>query len=291
MKNKLHIEELFKSKLYNHEADVNPAAWNNISNSLQKTNGSSSPKWIQSKYLILSTTVIAISTLSTIYFDANRSKRNNNNTSHSLTISEKQLVKQTIISTSAETENPVLKNNTTSSSLKNNSIPKTTNNITTAEQTEYPKTNTDVVYSDANSSKQVDVYSISSDKKEQQNPLSKIEETETINTSSQTVQETAKQKPASNHNFVIPNVFTPNNDGNNDLFKLNFDNKIPTTIHVTIFNSNMSKVVEWKTLDGSWNGNDMQGNMSPKGVYYYTIQVSFEDGEATTKSGNILLSR
>ena len=75
--------------------------------------------------------------------------------------------------------------------------------------------------------------------------------------------------------FIVPNVFTPDGDGKNDVFSLmNVNNIVLDSYTLTIYDR-WGKVM-YKTnsfdLAHSWNGKvDNTGGECPDGVYYYII--------------------
>lgn len=79
-----------------------------------------------------------------------------------------------------------------------------------------------------------------------------------------------------NYDIFIPNVFTPNADGNNDLFRI-FGN-IPALkfLDVQIFNRIGEKVFESNDLNFSWDGT-YKGQTLPPGVFVYTMKAVFVD--------------
>jgi gliding motility-associated-like protein len=81
---------------------------------------------------------------------------------------------------------------------------------------------------------------------------------------------------------IIPNIFTPNGDGQNDAFFIQTING--TELTGTIFNRWGRKVQELNGLNASWDG----GNNS-SGTYYYIIQVKFIDDSTKEFNGNIQL--
>jgi gliding motility-associated-like protein len=76
--------------------------------------------------------------------------------------------------------------------------------------------------------------------------------------------------------FMIPNVFTPNNDGSNDVFMIT--NSGMKSLRCQIFNRWGELVYEWDGTTGSWDGKARNGNYASDGVYYYTAHlVDFSD--------------
>ena len=92
--------------------------------------------------------------------------------------------------------------------------------------------------------------------------------------------------------FNLPNVFTPNEDGSNDIFHLSLFNA--ERVYVEIFNrwGNQVGVIDSvDPLDG-WNGLDMKlGNPASEGVYFYTYEIEDLNGEITTGHHFIHLTR
>lgn len=77
----------------------------------------------------------------------------------------------------------------------------------------------------------------------------------------------------------MPNIFTPNADGVNDLFIPTFSGM--KSIKCTIYNRWGAKVYEWDGLTGSWNGTTSNNQEAADGVYYYTLTaVDIQDKEA-----------
>lgn len=71
-------------------------------------------------------------------------------------------------------------------------------------------------------------------------------------------------------NQIIPNVFTPNNDGVNDFFT------IPESYNVSTFkilNRWGNLLFEWKSGEKKWDGRDISGNEVSEGVYFYLVEI------------------
>ncbi|NTE03468.1 T9SS type B sorting domain-containing protein [Agrobacterium tumefaciens] len=88
--------------------------------------------------------------------------------------------------------------------------------------------------------------------------------------------------------IYIPNAFTPNNDGKNDIFLI---------YGTTIASAKMSVFTQWGQLiyqsDNMANGWDgtFKGVNQPIGVYVYMVEVQFTDGTDTMKKGTVTLIR
>jgi len=86
----------------------------------------------------------------------------------------------------------------------------------------------------------------------------------------------------------IPNVFTPNGDGQNDIFKVTV--KGATCFHGEIFNRWGVKVYEWNDALGGWDGIIMQTHkIAADGTYYYIINYCDYLGKQGKKDGFLTL--
>ncbi|MGB3948261.1 MAG: gliding motility-associated C-terminal domain-containing protein [Bacteroidia bacterium] len=88
--------------------------------------------------------------------------------------------------------------------------------------------------------------------------------------------------------MLLPNAFSPNNDGHNDVFVLHgFKNKV-TEFSIIIYNRWGEKVFEStdaaKAWDGTYNGKPLKA-----GVFVYYINATFTSGEKILKKGNVSL--
>jgi gliding motility-associated-like protein len=92
--------------------------------------------------------------------------------------------------------------------------------------------------------------------------------------------------------MVVPNVFTPNGDGVNDLFFLQRADNLDQ-IHAKIVDRWGHVVYELTTEKGQieWNGKNQAGQELPEGTYFYSIIATGKDGQAYDLKGNISLVR
>ncbi len=88
--------------------------------------------------------------------------------------------------------------------------------------------------------------------------------------------------------IFIPNSFTPNGDGRNDIF-LVYGNIIQS-MRFSVFNQWGQKIFESANQQTGWNGTH-KGKVQPSGVYMYVMQATLRDGSTVTKKGSINLIR
>ena len=92
----------------------------------------------------------------------------------------------------------------------------------------------------------------------------------------------------------IPNLFSPNNDGHNDVFYVRGSSVIYKEVHLWVFSSWGNQVFESKGgIDNSSNGWDgkYNGQEQPTGAYVYVAKLTKVDGTVITRKGSITLIR
>jgi gliding motility-associated-like protein len=89
--------------------------------------------------------------------------------------------------------------------------------------------------------------------------------------------------------ITMPNAFTPNFDGHNDIFRLKYPSLVKT-FHMTIFDRWGQKVFETSDAAKGWDGN-INSVMQPVGNYVYFISYTDLLGGSKTLSGNVMLIR
>ncbi|WP_316746765.1 putative Ig domain-containing protein [Pedobacter gandavensis] len=93
--------------------------------------------------------------------------------------------------------------------------------------------------------------------------------------------------PAGNQIF-IPNTFTPNNDGKNDVLYV-YGNTI-SKMRFRLYNQWGQFLFESTNVQNGWDGT-YKGQVQPNGVYVYQFEAELNDGTKTTKKGTITLLR
>jgi gliding motility-associated-like protein len=87
---------------------------------------------------------------------------------------------------------------------------------------------------------------------------------------------------------IAPNVFTPDNDGNNDTFYLTVKNA--KDMHVMIFNRWGNPVYEMTETSQSWDGR-INGKDADEGVYFYQYEIIGSSEEKIKGHGYVQLIR
>jgi gliding motility-associated-like protein len=90
------------------------------------------------------------------------------------------------------------------------------------------------------------------------------------------------------NNLFIPTGFTPNNDGNNDLFRVRGHNILFSDI--SIYNQWGQRIWHSPKEMTGWDG-VANGQKVPMGSYAYVIEVHFDNGKKEMHRGNINLIR
>ena len=85
----------------------------------------------------------------------------------------------------------------------------------------------------------------------------------------------------------VPNIFTPNSDEKNDMFKINYKN-IDSYL-IRIYNRWGNLMFQTTELNQSWDGKTTEGNYAPDGTYYYTIIATGEDKKQYNLNGFLTL--
>ncbi|MFT4759758.1 MAG: gliding motility-associated-like protein [Paraglaciecola sp.] len=99
-----------------------------------------------------------------------------------------------------------------------------------------------------------------------------------------------------NRNVFIPNIFSPNDDGRNDIFRIYTGLGVESINYFRVFNRWGSPIYDMKdiapTPDGTvgWDGLYNGERLNPD-VYVYLIEVTFLDGETLLYRGDVTLLR
>lgn len=92
---------------------------------------------------------------------------------------------------------------------------------------------------------------------------------------------TAKIKVTVLKNISIPNAFTPNGDGKNDVFKIPVDNSVSLK-SFTVENSKGKVIYETDDITKPWDGT-VKGIPVESGTYSYTVTGTSANGKVSIK--------
>jgi gliding motility-associated-like protein len=99
-----------------------------------------------------------------------------------------------------------------------------------------------------------------------------------------------------NRNVFIPNIFSPNDDGRNDIFRVYTGLGVASINYFRVFNRWGSPIYDMRDIapspDGTvgWDGRFNGERLNPD-VYVYLIEVTFLDGETLLYRGDVTLLR
>lgn len=97
------------------------------------------------------------------------------------------------------------------------------------------------------------------------------------------------------HKIYIPNIFSPNGDGINDVLKISADESVKEIASFSIFDrwGNLVFGVEQKQVDDPtlfWDGK-MKGDVMNPGVFTFKMLAVFKNGEREVRYGDVTLVR
>ncbi len=102
------------------------------------------------------------------------------------------------------------------------------------------------------------------------------------------VSETVRVNVGDGEDFYVPNAFSPNGDGNNDVLEVY--GRGLAKVDLTIFNRWGEKVFDSNNQWQGWDGN-YKGIESPAGVYTYYVEATYLNGKTKGKKGTITIIR
>jgi gliding motility-associated-like protein len=89
--------------------------------------------------------------------------------------------------------------------------------------------------------------------------------------------------------ITVPNVFTPNNDLKNDLFKpvLSFT---PLDYHLIITDTHSKVLFETRDFMAEWDGT-LNGSPEPQGVCLWYLKLTTPSGKKISRTGTLTIIR
>ncbi|MEM1217035.1 MAG: gliding motility-associated C-terminal domain-containing protein, partial [Bacteroidota bacterium] len=95
--------------------------------------------------------------------------------------------------------------------------------------------------------------------------------------------------------YFIPNVFSPNEDGVNDVFSVFGDDLLERVISMEIYDRWGGQVYQASNLPvndatAGWDGR-YRGELAQAGIYVYILRLQTKVGEVISTSGDVMLLR
>ena len=85
----------------------------------------------------------------------------------------------------------------------------------------------------------------------------------------------------------LPNVFTPNGDFTNEIFRVKTVGVV--SLEGNIYDRWGIKVFTWNGINDGWDGRLTSGQAAPDGTYFYIINAIGQDGQEHEEKGSLLL--
>lgn len=292
-----NIDEVVKQAFDGFEANVDPSVWSNIQNGINagSTGGSAqsdpvssaaTSTVVKSVVVKIAAAVIAVGTIATAtYYIATSPKEEvvvenvvDNTESN---VVEEQIEAEKSIATEVENENvEAVENNTTIEEeviVEENTAQlveeeeETINNNSTESNTNEGVSNTNETKETSTSQKEKEV----ANSEVETNSTPTIEEKE-VPVKEQPKEKPVKEQPKEADVNTIPNVISPNGDGQNDVIKITGTNL--EKLEVAIMDKTGKVVYRMKSIDEEWNGKDQNGFDLIPGTYYMAGVVVDFDG-------------
>ncbi len=99
---------------------------------------------------------------------------------------------------------------------------------------------------------------------------------------------TGKTSNPAGDQIFVPNLFSPNGDGANDVLMV-YGNTI-ASMELHIYNGWGQEVFQSKDQRQGWDGS-VGGRQQPAGVYVYIVKATLQNGAVVTKKGNVTIIR
>jgi len=271
------IKDLFQDKLSQLETPVRPELWASVSSSI--ASGTTSTIGGAGMSLLAKITIgisIAASVAGAFVFLTNEK-------SETPKSEEKNVVEQ------KQSESEL-----TETTIENNSILKLENNSkkeNKAPENKISTTNTNEELTSHNTSPSHSVlvekpisYAQLETKEEVKNTVitPKVETNSIVQKQvNQPIPTVEKLPEESKIQLNLPNIFTPNGDGNNDYLKVNIQNV--SEFVIVVMDSKSNVVFKSEDVDFKWDGTNLQGDKLPAGNYLYYVTAKDNTGKPVTK--------
>ena len=283
MEEKDSIKDLFQEKLSQLETPVRPELWSAVSSSIASSSAVATTTGMSLLAKITIGITIAASVTGTVIFLSNDEAKE-------IPKIEVQKANKQKESKSNTTENKEENNSTVSKVNNSNPVNRVSENTATATNNIFESI---IDNSTSNNTSLVEgpiSYAQIETKEEVKAPKNNpMVETSTSAQNQEPKQNVATEKlpEESKLQFKLPNIFTPNGDGNNDFLKLDIANV--TEFVIVILDAKSNVVFKSEDADFKWDGTNLSGDKIPTGNYIYYVTAKDLEGKAITKYSSLTI--
>ena len=279
MKGKDQIEQLFSDKLGNFEAKVDPTMWKAVSSQVASQSGAAVTGMSILTKAIIGISAASVITVGAVLLSSNSdsSKVNNN-----LLADKTELINTKDVE---ESKTIVTTSSTTSSEIQ------TLIEEEVIESTLNPVLPSNYIEIEADELEAINDELLEEIVFEEEVVL----EQEEVSKPELIIENTTDEIEVEAEEIVLytieslPNIFTPNGDGNNDVFKV--DSKGLSDFNITILNNKNQVVYQSNDLNFEWRGLDFSQNNCSEGNYVYYITARDSAGNPVNKYSQLVLRR
>jgi gliding motility-associated-like protein len=279
MEEKDFIKDLFQEKLSNFDTPVRPEIWSAISSSIGATSATTGLSLI-TKLIIGSSLTAAVST--GIWFAISNSEKES-----SLEKEPAKIEKPSVV----ETNEDALNKETSKPKFSDIEIKTSVDELILLPPESEMITQEDAVQLNQNPNNSTSELKgqITLEKQELKPAIApKIESKSLHSVENNSMNKTSDSRQVPTQSEVkinLPNVFTPNGDGNNDYLTIP---KVELTDFSMVVLDDKGKTIFTSTdLEFNWDGTMMNGEKAPSGNYVYFITAKDLNGKTFTKYSNL----
>ena len=283
MEEKDSIKDLFQEKLSQLETPVRPELWSAVSSSIASNSTVATTTGISLLAKITIGITIAASVTGTVIFLSKDEAKETPKI-------EVQNANKQKESKSNPTENKVENNSNASKIDNSNQINIISENNSAENIHQFESINDNTISTNRNLIEGPISYTQIETKEEvkatKNNPKVETSTSAQIQEPKQNVA-TEKLPEESKLQFTLPNIFTPNGDGNNDFLKLDIANV--TEFVIVILDAKSNVVFKSEDADFKWDGTNLNGDKLPAGNYIYYVTAKDSEGKAVTKYSSLTI--
>lgn len=282
-----NLKDIFSKKFENFESDVNPEIWNAVSKNIPTASGSAGLS-ILTKILIAGLSVTAISVT---YFVSLESNNNDIVYKEPVTVKDdNNLVSKPVVSNDESKETLIVEE--TEQIASNELNLELTNSANQIEIETSPKPDSVIIVSDNVITVNEEIIVDNFISNEEIITEDIVDEPVIVQNDSESTSEdivAIDKVDIEPTPLVVPNVFTPNNDGVNDKWFITSEGL--NDFSIVILDQKQSIVFKSNSANFEWNGNDMNGNQSKQGYYYFILIAKDINGNTIKESNQLFLQR